>query len=132
MVVVADASALVESLAGGSVVPELQARLHGEDVHAPFLIEVEVLQALRRFVRMGLLTADRAATARDHLDALPLVLYPHRPLMERIWELRDNHTAYDASYVALAEILAAPIITCDVRMARSTGHSASVELFEPA
>jgi predicted nucleic acid-binding protein len=128
--VVVDASALVESLAGGAVAPRLQDRLRHEDIHAPFLVEVEVLQALRRFARSGYLSEDRAATARDHLDALPLVLYPHRPLMERIWELRANHTAYDASYIALAEALPAPIVTCDARMARSAGHHAQIELFE--
>ncbi len=130
--VVADASALVESLAGGSVAPTLQGRLRGEEIHAPFLIEIEVLQALRRFVRTGYLSPDRATTARDHLEDLPLVLYPHRPLMERIWELRENHTAYDASYIALAELIPAPLITCDARLARSTGHGAVVELFEAA
>ena len=130
--VVADASALVEVLAGGAVAPKLQDRLRGEYLHAPYLIEIETLQALRRFVRSGLLSEDRAATARDHLEELPLVLYPHRPLMERIWVLRHTHTAYDASYVALAEVLAAPLITCDARVARSPGHAAEIELFAPA
>ena len=129
--VVADASALVESLAGGAVAPRLQDRLRHEDLHAPFLIEVEVLQSLRRFVRSGYLSEERAAVARDHLDALPLVLYPYRPLMERIWEPRANHTANDASYIALAEILPAPIVTCDARMARSTDHAAVIELYAP-
>lgn len=129
--VVADASALVESLAGGAVAPVLQDRLRGEDIHAPFLVEVEVIQALRRLVRAGYLSEDRAATARDDLDALALVLYPHRPLMERIWGLRANHTAYDASYIALAEALPAPILTCDARMARTAGHHAEIELFAP-
>jgi len=130
--VVADASALVEVLAGSAVAPALQERLREEDVHTPFLVEVEVLQALRRFVRAGYLSEDRATMARDHLDALPLVLYPHRPMMERIWELRENHTAYDASYIALAEILAAPLVTCDARLARSPTHEAVVELFAPS
>jgi predicted nucleic acid-binding protein len=129
--VVVDASAVVEALAGGTVAPRLQDRLRGEDIHAPFLIEVEAMQALRRFVRAGYLSEDRAAVARDDLDALALVLYPHRPLMERIWELRASHTAYDASYIALAEILRAPIVTCDARMAKSTGHDAEIELFAP-
>jgi predicted nucleic acid-binding protein len=130
--VVADASALVESLAGVAVAPILQDRLRGEDIHAPFLIEIEVIQALRGLVRAGYLSEDRAAMARDDLDALALVLYPHRPLMERIWDLRANHTAYDGSYIALAELLSAPLVTCDARLARSTRHSAVVELFEPA
>jgi len=130
--VVADASALVEVLAGSAVAPALQERLREEDVHTPFLVEVEVLQALRRFVSTGHLSEDRATMARDHLDALPLVLYPHRPMMERIWELRENHTAYDASYIALAEILAAPLVTCDARLARSPTHEAVVELFAPS
>lgn len=130
--VVTDASAIVESLAGGTIAPSLRARLRDEEIHAPYLLEVETLQALRRLVRMGQLSEDRAAYARDDLDALSLVLYPHRPLMERTWDLRDVLSAYDACYVALAEALSAPLVTCDARLARATGHDARVEVFAPS
>ncbi|MGH3138054.1 MAG: type II toxin-antitoxin system VapC family toxin [Gaiellaceae bacterium] len=130
--IVVDASAVVELLLGGGVAPRLRDRTHGESVHAPFLVEVEALQALRRIAHTPNLSDDDAAIARLGLDAMPLVLYPHRPLMERIWNLRNTLTAYDASYVALAELLPAPLVTCDVRLARSSGHDAEIELFAPA
>lgn len=130
--VVADASAIVESLVGGTLAQELQARLGSEEIHAPFLLEVETLQALRRFARSDRLSEDRAAYARDDLDAMALVLYPHRPLMERIWDLRHAVTAYDACYVALAEALDAPLVTCDARLARAPGNDAKIELFAPS
>ena len=101
-------------------------------MHAPYLIEVETLQALRRTVLRGRLSDDRAALAREAFGSMPFVLYPHRPLMKRIWELRHSISAYDASYVALAELLPAPLVTCDARLARSTGHRAEIELFAPA
>jgi predicted nucleic acid-binding protein len=131
-VIVVDASAVVELLLGGGVAPRLRGRLHGENVHAPFLVEVETLQALRRIAHTRSLSEDDAAIARDGLDAMPLVLYPHRPFMERVWDLRHTLTAYDASYVALAELLQAPLITCDARLAAAHGHDAEIELFAPA
>jgi predicted nucleic acid-binding protein len=130
--IVADASAVAELYLHRHSVPALQARFDGDVVHAPYLIEVETLQALHRAVRLGRLSEDRVALAREAFGSMPLVLYPHRPLMRRIWELRHTHSAYDASYVALAELLPAPLVTCDARLARSTGHSAVIELFEPA
>lgn len=77
------------------------------------------------------LSDESATVARSDLASMPVVLYPHRPLMERIWELRHTLSAYDASYVALAELLPAPLVTCDARLARSSGHSAEIELFAP-
>ena len=130
--VVIDASAVVELLLGGEVAPKLGERLRGESVHAPFLVEVETLQALRRSSRARSMSESDAAIARGGLDAMPLVLYPHRPLMERIWDLRHTLTAYDASYVALAELLPAPLLTCDARLAATTDHGAEIELFAPA
>lgn len=129
--IVADASVVVELLLQRGAVGPLRARLAGEVVHAPTVIEVEALHALRRAALTGALSDDRAALARGAFASMPLVLYPHRPLMERMWALRHTHTAYDASYVALAELLPAPLITCDARLARSVGHDASIELFVP-
>jgi predicted nucleic acid-binding protein len=130
--IVADASALVELLFQRSVAESLRARLSGDVVHAPYVIEIETLHALRRASLTGAISDDRASLARDELASIPLRLYPHRPLMRRIWELRHTHSAYDASYVALAELLPAPLVTCDARLARLTGHRANIELFAPA
>ena len=127
--VVVDASAVVEVLLSGGVALRLRDRLHGESIHAPYLVEVETLQALRRSSRTLSLSEGDAAIARYELDAMPLALYPHRPLMERVWGLRHTLTAYDASYVALAELLPAPLVTCDARLAATTGHEATIELF---
>jgi predicted nucleic acid-binding protein len=127
-VIVADASVVVELLLQRSPVAALRARLAGEVVHAPTLIEIETLHALRRAAIAGAVSDDRAALARTAFASMPIVLHAHRPLMERIWALRHTHTACDASYVALAELLPAPLITCDARLARSVGHSATIEL----
>ena len=123
---VVDASAVTELLlgraAGGTVAEEL--RNHEFDLHAPHLLDVEVLSALRRLVAAGHVTAERAAEAIADLLALPLDRHGHDVLVPRIWELRENLTAYDATYVALAEAVAdegAPLITADARLARATG-----------
>jgi predicted nucleic acid-binding protein len=129
--VVADASAVVEVLVGGMLAPRIQGRLRGDEVHAPFLLEIEALQALRRLVLSQRLSEDRAGYARDDLDAMPLALYPHRPLMERVWNLRHVLSAYDACYVALAEALSVPLVTCDSALANASGHGAEIELFTP-
>lgn len=129
--IVADASVVVELLLRRDIVTPLRARLDGEIVHAPTVIEVETLHALRPTSLTGALSDDRATLARGAFASMPLVLYPHRPLMERIWALRHTHSAYDASYVALAELLPAPLVTCDARLARSGGHDAVIELFVP-
>ena len=76
--------------------------------------------------------ADRAADARLDLADLPLRRYPHVPLLERAWELRDNVSAYDAMYVALAELLDAPLVTCDASLARAAGVRAQIEVYAPA
>lgn len=129
--IVVDASAVVDLIAPLEPDPELRVKLAGQDLHAPHVLDVEVLSALRRFVKRGTLTAERAADARVDLVASAIVRYPHAPLLSRAWELRDAMTAYDAVYIALAELLDAPLVTCDARLARSTGHRAQIELFAP-
>lgn len=126
--IVLDASAVVELVLGRRV-SELRARVRGESLHAPYVVEIEALHAIRSAVRRDEVSDGDAALARANLRSLPLVLYPHRPVLERIWELRHTHSAYDASYIALAELLPAPLVTCDARLARSTGHDAQIELF---
>lgn len=100
----------------------------GEDVHAPHLIDIEVVSAIRRLERMGRLTRDRAAEALEDLRDLAIRRYPHLGLIERIWQLRHNVTTADAAYIALAEALDAPLITADARLARAPAHGACVEL----
>ena len=129
--IVVDASAVVDLIAPRTPDPELSGRVAGQDLHAPHVLDVEVLSALRRFVRRGTMTSDRAADARVDLVATAIVRYPHAPLLDRAWELRDGITAYDAVYIALAELLDAPLVTCDARLAHSSGHGAEIELFEP-
>ena len=125
---VLDTSAALAALVARPVDPDLVARLADDgDLHAPHLIDVEILHALRGLVRGGTLSADRAADVRSDLAELRINRYGHEPLADRIWELRDNLTAYDAAFVALAEALGVPLITCDVRLARAPRVTA--ELF---
>jgi predicted nucleic acid-binding protein len=130
MIVVLDASAAVEVLLrtarGGPLAGPL---LSWEtSLHAPHLLDVEVAQVLRRFVARGELAPERARQALQDLADLPCERYPHDFLLVRAWELRENLTAYDAVYVALAEILGATLLTTDGRISRAPGHSASVEV----
>lgn len=125
---VLDASALLRALLPGAD-PGLLARLGSDrDLHAPHLLDLEVVSALRRLNRSRRLSADRARDALTDLSDLNLTRYPHELLLPRIWQLRENLSAYDAAYVALAEALEAPLLTADARLARSSGHRASTEL----
>src|SRR4051812_9795979 len=121
---VVDASALTELVLGraaGEVAGEHMAA-HGFALHAPHLVDVEVLSALRRLVATGETTAARAEEAIADLLDLPIARYPHDVLVPRIWQLRENFSAYDGTYVALAEALAeesVPLLTADARLARA-------------
>lgn len=95
-------------------------------LHAPHVLDFEVASALRRRTLRRELTSRRAKLALGHLIELRLIRYPAKRLLERIFELRNNLTAYDAAYVALAESLAVPLLTTDERLARSTGHVATI------
>jgi predicted nucleic acid-binding protein len=129
-VLVIDTSAVLEALAARESDPALVQRLADDgDLHGPHLIDTEVLHALRGLVMGGAISAERAADARTDFAELALVRYPHQPLGDRVWELRHNLTAYDATFVALAEALGAPLVTCDARLASAAGHGARVELF---
>lgn len=83
---------------------------------------------MRRLVVAGAIPAERGSRAIRRLSQLDLARHPHEELLPRVWELRDNLTAYDAVYVALAEALNAPLLTLDARLARAPGHRARVEL----
>lgn len=129
---IVDASALVDTLAPEIPDPRLAERLTADgDLHAPHLVDIEVANALRRLAAAGELSNARAADARADFTALTIVRYPRLPLLDRIWELRDVLTAYDASYAALAELLEAPLVTCDARLERAPGHDARIETFLP-
>jgi predicted nucleic acid-binding protein len=129
-VLVVDTSAVVAALTGRPPSVELTGRLGaGQDLAAPHLLDVEFLHALRRLVLGGQLSGDRAADARSDFAALAVIRYGHTILADRIWELRGGLTAYDAAFVALAELLDAPLVTCDARLARAPGHHATVERY---
>jgi len=129
-VIVVDTSAVIGVLAGQPQVARLVDRVINDgDLHAPHLIDVEFQHALRRLVVAGAISDDRAADARMDFADLAIVRYPHVSLADRMWELRHNVTAYDAAFLALAEALGAPLVSCDARLARAPGHAASVEVF---
>lgn len=127
---VVDTSAVLTALAADPPAPGLVDRLeNGGELGAPHLVDLELLSALRRRVSLGELSIDRATDIRSDFAELALTRYPHEPLNDRIWELRENLTAYDASFVALAEILGAPLITCDAALASAPGVGELAELF---
>jgi predicted nucleic acid-binding protein len=129
-VIVLDASAVVPLLADpAAATEELQARLGRESaVHVPHLLDVEVANALRNRVLRGLLNPAGARRAIRRLAVLPLVRWPHDRMLGRALALRDQLTAYDATYVALAEALSATLLTRDARMATAGGHRARIEV----
>ncbi len=128
--IVVDASAILEVLFGTPDGARVAERLFtpGETLHAPHLLDLEVAQVLRRYALAGELDSARGLEALDDLADLPLTRYPHDLLLPRIWELRRNLTAYDAAYVALAEALAAPLVTRDAALVSVRVHHARVEL----
>ena len=127
--IVIDASALVELLLGGTPrAARLATRVRGQTLHAPHLIDLETISVVRSLEARGL-ASTLAVQAITDLVAVAMTRYPHDVLVRRIWQLRANLTVYDACYVALAEALSAPLITCDARLANAPGNRASIELF---
>ena len=128
--IVVDASALLEALLRTPAAEAVDRRLlrTGETPHAPHLLDVEVAQVIRRYAAMGEIDDERGRMALADLADFPVRRYPHGLLLPRVWELRNNLTAYDALYVALAEALDAPLLTRDQRLAAAAGHRARVEL----
>lgn len=127
---VLDASGAVEMLLNTNPGERLHARLltETEGVHVPHLIDAEIAQVLRRLVLRGLLDARSGAAALRRWQDFDVERYPHEPLLDRVWELRSNVTAYDAIYLALAEALSMVLVTGDRRLARVPGARAAIEV----
>jgi predicted nucleic acid-binding protein len=125
--IIIDSSAMVEALTGREADTELIDALQ-ESVHAPHLLDVEVLSTLRGLVLGGKLSTSAAEQARADYLALKIARYEIKGIAERIWELRHNYTAYDAAYLALGEALEAPLYTCDGKL-NGGGHDADVRVF---
>ena len=130
--IVLDASALLEFLLQTPLGLRVEACLfRGEhEFHAPHLIDVEVTQGLRRLVRAGEVSPDRALQAIADLADFDLHRHSHVDLLTRAWKLRENVTAYDAMYVALADALGSSLVTCDTPLAKTPGHHARIEAIE--
>jgi predicted nucleic acid-binding protein len=128
--IVVDASAMVEMLMQTEIGLRVRTLVlhHGSSRHAPHLLDVEVVQVLRRFVRSGIATPDRAQQALEDLAAFPIRRHGHVSVIGRAFALRDNLSAYDAVYLALAEALDATLVTCDSALAKVPGSRARVEL----
>jgi predicted nucleic acid-binding protein len=128
--IVVDASVVVEVLQRTPRGCQVERRLWSdtESLFAPHLLDLEVAQVFRRFVLSAIVDERRGREALQDLADLPLQRYPHDLLLPRVWELRQNLTVYDAVYVALAELLEAPLLTADRRLADAPGHSATIEL----
>jgi predicted nucleic acid-binding protein len=125
-VIVLDSGCAAEYLAGLEQGPWVQEQVADDDLHAPHLLDLEVLNTLRRLVSCGRMSQRSAAGALEDLADMPLRRYPHGPLLARIWELRTHVTAYDGAYIALAEALDAPLVTTDLRLSRAHGHRATI------
>lgn len=125
---VVDASVIAPAIAdGGRDGEACRSRIKGQVLAAPDLLRLETMSVLRRQLANGSLTPEQATNALDDLLNLPLVVYPTAPLLRRGWEVRDNVTAYDACYVALAEALDCTLLTADIRLANAPGTRCQVE-----
>lgn len=129
--IVIDASALLEVLLRTPSAPAVETRLFEaprQTLHAPHLLDVEVAQVLRRYATMGEIDDQRGTEALADLADFPIRRYPHDVLLTRVWTLRNNFTAYDAVYVALAEALNARLLTRDQRLAAAVRRHVDVGL----
>jgi predicted nucleic acid-binding protein len=131
--IVVDASAITELLLQTSLGTQVEKRVYraDEDLHAPHLLDVEVLSALRRLVQLGEVTAERAEEAIEDLGLLRVIRHGHVDFLARAWELRQNFTMYDAIYLALAESLAATVVTCDGPFGAAPGHVVRIGVIRP-
>lgn len=127
--IVLDASAALDWLLQTPVGLKIERRIYArsQGVHAPQLLDLEIAQVLRKFVRNGTISALRAESALEDLIDARIVRHPHTAFLPRVWQLRHNLTCYDAVYVALAELLDAPLLTRDRKLSAASGHRAQVE-----
>ena len=125
--IVLDASAMVEALCGATPADDLLSALAG-DIHAPHLLDLEVTSVLRGLELGKVITPDRAASALNDYWSFTIERHDLTPLRERVWQLRHQFTSYDAAYIALAEALGAPLVTCDRKLA-TQGHHADLRLY---
>lgn len=127
--IVVDNSVLVSALVdAGPTGKACAARLSGERLVAPDVIDLEAANALRGLLLGRKITEGAAGRAIEALSALPIELVPHNALLPRVWQLRHNCTPYDAAYVALAEHLQTSLVTGDVRLHRANGARCPIEL----
>jgi predicted nucleic acid-binding protein len=127
--IVLDASVVIELLTNGILAGSIRNELAGQDESflVPHLIDVEGMSAIRRLAAGQRIDPHRSGQFLAELADLPAERYSHTPLIGRIWELRHNFTAYDATYIALAEATDSVLYTCDEKLRR--GHRARVVLF---
>lgn len=130
--IVVDASVVANVVGDDTDDGDLARELLGQqgEVCAPDLVDVETVAVLRKRWLAGTLTDRRFAEAVEDLQDLPMDRYPTLPLMWRAYELRDNVTSYDASYVALAAALACPLVTGDLRLSRASGIACEVRVLQ--
>lgn len=128
--IVVDAAAVLEVLLETETGHRVARRIFApaQKLHVPHLLDLEVAQALRWLVMRGRVSASEAAAALEFYADINLERHAHADLLRRIWFLRENATAYDAAYLALAEALDCPLITCDAKLRTITGHRAQVEV----
>jgi predicted nucleic acid-binding protein len=124
-VIVVDASAALSGLLNAGPAREVMA---SDQVHAPHLIDAEVASGLRRSVGMRRITPDAGWIALDAWRRLGIVRYALVGMLDRVWELRDNLSAYDASYVALAEALECGLLTADRRLSQAPGVRCTISV----
>jgi predicted nucleic acid-binding protein len=134
---VIDASAVAELILGRDRAGSIATRIaeHDHDLHAPHLLDIEVVSALRGLVAGGNASAERAGEAVVDLADLPITRYSHELVLPRVWDLRSNFSAYDAAYVALAEALApagVPLMTADARLSRAARKHTDLEVLVAA
>lgn len=127
--IVVDAGVVFALVAGAEAAARHAAlRVDNEQMLAPQLVDLEVVSVLRRLVLQRDFPPSLAAASVRHLADLDITRVAHAPLLERCWELRDNLTPYDAAYVALAEMIEAPLLTTDRRLAGASGTRCPIEV----
>ena len=127
---VLDASVILEILLRRPAGLSVMERVDADERHAPHLVDIEVMHALRRLVHLRALSSADAELGIDTLPKLRIQRHSHQLLLPRIWQLRTSMTAYDAAYVSLAESLSTPLLTCDGKLSRSHGHHAEIILLQ--